>query len=202
MSKYQKNFPIFSSHIDLAHRFWEQLLQPGDHAIDSTCGNGKDSLKLAQLILKNDAGFLLGMDIQQEALNTTQNLLKRHLEPSLLQNVRLVLQSHDTFPEIVYSKEIKLIVYNLGYLPGGNKSLTTQLETTIKSLQQALSLICKGGAISVTCYPGHPEGARELAELLSFAALLPCTEWTVSSHRTLNRTLSPELLLFQRRIHI
>ena len=57
----------------------------------------------------------------------------------------------------------KLIVYNLGYLPGSDKLLTTKTSSTLLSVEKALSLIAPNGAISITCYPGHEEGKKEEA---------------------------------------
>ncbi|MBS0628358.1 MAG: hypothetical protein JSS09_09120, partial [Verrucomicrobia bacterium] len=48
----RQNFPLFNTPIDLAHHFWESLLEDGDGVIDATCGNGKDSLKLAEYLQK------------------------------------------------------------------------------------------------------------------------------------------------------
>lgn len=191
-------FPLFQSHLDLAHRYWEQLVKPGDWVIDATCGNGYDTLKLCQLAIAEGQGKVIALDLQPEAIASTQSLLESRIGVSERSLVELHCQSHTSFPSHCREGSIQLIVYNLGYLPKGNKSLTTTVETTHLSLQQALPLIRNGGAISITCYPGHEEGKKEEAALLSFAAKLPPTEWNVCFHRWMNRADSPSLLLLTR----
>ncbi len=105
---------------------------------------------------------------------------------------------HSTFPEDVLPGTIKLVVYNLGYLPGGDKTKTTHVATTLQSLHQAQALLQKGGVISITCYPGHKEGAHEQNVILNHAARLPPKEWSCCHHMWLNRQQSPSLLLIQK----
>jgi len=94
---------------------------------------------------------------------------------------------------------VRLITYNLGYLPGGgDKSLTTKVETTVESVRKALKLIQAGGAISITLYPGHSEGQREETQLLSFIKKLTPLEWNCCHHQWLNRNKSPSLLFIQK----
>lgn len=182
-------FPLFSNPIDLAHDYWARLIKPGDLAIDATCGNGKDTLALLKLKAQ-----VIAMDTQQEAVVKTRKLLEENQE---LENATLIHRSHETFPENIQEGTVKLIVYNLGYLPGGNKTYTTLTHSTLKSIKQALPLIAKGGAISITCYPGHPEGEEEQKALLSFSMKLNPKQWCASHQTWVNRTLSPSLLLLQ-----
>jgi hypothetical protein len=188
-----QQFPLFSSHIDLAHQLWERVLQQGDTAIDATCGNGKDTLKLGQILQKKGGGHLLGLDIQEEALRRTQERLS-----SAGVSGSLFLQSHRSLPTI--SSPLRLLVYNLGYLPGGDKKVTTQTETTLESVKNHLSLITCGGMISITCYSGHEEGAKEERALLDYCSTLAPSEWSVCHHRWLNRPLAPSLLILQKNI--
>ena len=73
---------MIQSHLKLAHHYWNTFLKPGDHAIDATCGNGHDSLALAQMILTHDCGSLLCIDLQEEALAASKELLKKKLSSS------------------------------------------------------------------------------------------------------------------------
>ena len=184
-----RNFPLFNSSLDLAHSYWERLLRPGDWAIDATCGNGHDTLKLIQT---KEIGGVIGIDIQPEALRSTRALLGE--QP----HVHLYCQSHAEFPPLAYERPIRLVVYNLGYLPGGNKQMTTMTQTTLDSVQRALELILPGGAVSITCYPGHPEGRREEEALLAMAGKLHPNDLSVNYLTFHNRTLSPSLLFIQK----
>ncbi|MCB1118602.1 MAG: methyltransferase domain-containing protein [Chlamydiia bacterium] len=184
-------FPLFQSHLDFAHMLWRQHLEPGDVAIDATCGNGHDTLALAKRILPS--GKLYALDIQKSALAAAKKLVEETLGKQ--DNIVYLLQDHETLPG--EEEGVKLIVYNLGYLPGGDHSRTTQTPTTLRSIQNGLPLLAPGGALSITCYPGHPEGAREEAALLSFASTLPPTHYNICHHRFINRQNSPSLLLIQ-----
>ncbi|NGX38291.1 MAG: hypothetical protein K1000chlam2_01464, partial [Chlamydiae bacterium] len=114
-----------NSHLDLAYEYWQKILRKDDWAIDATCGNGRDTARLAPL-----CQGLIALDIQEKAIENTRLLLEG--------KAHLFRQSHETFPPLAYEKPIRLIVYNLGYLPGGDKDLTTRVESTLKSLQNAL----------------------------------------------------------------
>lgn len=192
----QRQFSLFQSHLDLAHHYWEMILQKGGSVIDATCGNGHDTLKLTQLL--PDQEILIGIDIQKAAISQTQEKLKTSLSEQQLSRVHLFCQSHSTFPALCLEHTIKLIVYNLGYLPGSNKKLTTLTHSTLESLGAALELIAPGGAISITCYPGHDEGAKEEEAILQIVAALSPSLWNVCHHKFLNRKHSPSLLLIQK----
>jgi hypothetical protein len=192
-------FPLFNSHLDLAHRYWREVLSPGDIAIDATCGNGHDTLVISQLALTEGSGALWALDIQSEALTNSRSLLERNLPEKLLKRVFFKQACHSLLPAELAESSVKLIVYNLGYRPGGDKAVTTQTETTLKSLQSAEKLLSEGGVISITCYPGHSEGAREESILVSYAAQLPPSLWSCCHHRWLNRRSAPSLLLIQKK---
>lgn len=179
------------SHILQAHHYWEKIVQPGDTLIDATVGNGQDTLFLAKLL--KGSGSLVGYDIQPQALEEAKKRLG-HISCGL---VKLKLQSHIHFEE----KSVKLIVYNLGYLPGGDKRVTTQCESTLKSIQDGMQRIVPGGGMSITCYPGHEEGAREEISLLDFLKAVPKQEWKICYHRWINSPLSPSLFWMQALLH-
>ena len=190
-------FPLFQSHLDKAHSYWEKIVQPGDHVIDATCGNGHDTLKLCHLALSQAGGSVYGFDNQKQAVVATQKLLET-LPPAMQQKCVIEHRCHSTFPENFKMESFKLIVYNLGYLPGGDKVMTTQSSTTIQSLLRAQDLLMHGGVLSVTCYPGHPEGAIEEKTLIEFAQSLSPKEWSCCHHQWVNRCLAPSLLLIQK----
>ena len=176
----------------LAHEYWSKIVSPGDRVIDATCGNGMDMLALSKLL--DGQGELIGYDIQKEAIQKSEALLKKSLTHDQFQIIAFHHQSHETFLE----KSAKLIVYNLGYLPGGDKSITTQTETTLQSFQSACDVILPGGTISVMCYVGHEEGKREEGAIREFVQALPPDQWCCSHHRMINRHQAPSLYLIQR----
>lgn len=191
-------FPLFQSHLDLAHDYWGRVVQVGDTVIDATCGNGHDTLFLSRLTLASGKGRLIGLDIQKSAIQKTTELLNENLEQEQIACIELIHGSHETFPVGALPGTVRLIVYNLGYLPGGNKQVTTRVETTLASCKAAQGLLMPGGVISLTCYPGHSEGIMEEEALLAFVATLGAKEWSCCHHRWSNRRSAPSLLLIQR----
>jgi hypothetical protein len=197
-------FPLFKNHLDLAHQYWKLLLRPGDIAIDATCGNGNDSLFISKQILlqgqTEGMGELFLFDIQQTALNKALELLSLHLDTQQLSRIRPFLSCHSIFPDVIREATVALAAYNLGYLPGGDKSLTTRVSSSLVSLQNVLSLIKPGGVVSVTCYPGHSEGQREEEAILKWASALPPYTWNCCHHKWINSVQAPSLLILQKRV--
>jgi hypothetical protein len=172
--------------LKLAHQIWKSHLRPGNIAIDATCGNGYDTKVLSRFNLAH----LYVFDIQTKALNSTKSRVGES------KNISYHLECHSTLSPV--KDPIDLIVYNLGYLPGGDKSLTTNVQTTIKSIETGMVLLNPGGLISCMLYPGHTEGAREESALLSLVANFSPKKFQVSHHRSINRSKAPSLLLIQK----
>ena len=171
-------------HISLAHKLWADFLSPEDTAIDATCGNGHDAAFLAPLI-----SALSVYDIQESALKNTKN----KLTDSACQ-INFNLRSHTDFIE----KTANLIIYNLGYLPSGNKEITTQTTSTIVSVEKALSILAPKGAISITCYPGHTEGKKEETAVVKLANNLDPNLWKAYWHKQINNPIAPSLLWIEK----
>lgn len=190
---------MFQTPIDLAHSYWEKILTSGDLAIDATCGNGHDTLMLSKLALSTHSqGKVFAIDTQIEAIQNTEERLKTSIDPKLLDKVFFYHQCHSSFPQNILKGSVKLIVYNLGYLPRGNKEITTKTNTTLESLNNALHLIAPSGALSITCYPGHAEGKIEEDAVINFCKNLPPDVWSACHHRWVNRKDAPSLVIIQK----
>ena len=192
MDGMRARFSLFQGHIDLAHSFWKKIVSPGDTVVDATCGNGFDSLILAKLALHNNQGHLFCFDIQNQAIEATKGKLKEYPQ------VTYIHGSHSTIKEVLQDTQAKLIVYNLGYLPGAAKSITTKHTSTLESIEKALLCLCPGGVISITCYPGHDEGKIEESVIMQFCKSLSPANWGVSSHSWPNRNNHPHLIFIQK----
>lgn len=155
-----------SLHIHTAHSLWKKILKKGDLAIDMTAGNGKDSLVLANLILESNNGYLHIFDIQEKALANTRALLNQHFNFSYMERVSFHHMSHENIDKVNLTVNPKLVVYNLGYLPSGDKKITTMTATTVNSLEIILKSF-PSCTISITAYPGHEEGKREEKAILA-----------------------------------
>jgi hypothetical protein len=175
-----------------AQILWSNLIKRGDTIIDATLGNGHDTLALARLL--KGTGQLVGYDIQKISIQNTQTLLNKHLTYKEQRGITLLHSSHECFTIL----EAKLIVYNLGYLPGGDKTITTRAETTLKSLENGLAILQLGGALSVMCYVGHDEGKKECAQILDFFQSLPSHTYSVCQYLWINKHLAPQLFWCQK----
>ena len=178
------------SHLKFAHTKWKSIVQPRDVVIDATCGNGHDTLFLAR---DTPCGKIYAMDIQPKAIENTTSLLHNYT-----QKIQFIQGCHSSFPEEILPKSIRLITYNLGYLPGGDKNKTTITETTLTSIQNAQELIMNGGLISITCYPGHPEGKVEQEKILDYVQTLDQEKWHCSFYKHKGRPHAPSLLICAR----
>lgn len=192
-------FPLFQGHIDLAHNYWKRLVCLGDSVVDATCGNGRDTAFLAALL--GNTGTLWAIDRQDEAIRATCQHLEESLPSSARPHMHYLCQCHSVLPIDIGMRSLRLVVYNLGYLPGsGNKSFTTTFETTLASMRSAAALVMPGGAISITCYPGHEAGKVEEEAVLQCAMSFDRTMWSCCHHRWINRSRSPSLLWIQRAV--
>lgn len=150
-------------------------------AVDMTAGNGYDSKFILDELGPNK---LLAFDIQEDARKSTESLLKDKA------NFEFILDSHENIDQYIKG-EVDLVVYNLGYLPKGDKTITTKWESTINSLKKSMSLLSKKGKIILTVYPGHPEGKKESEELDKFLADIDSKEFTVLELSYKNKPNNP-----------
>ncbi len=147
--------PFLRGPVPLSHLLLQSLVHDGDQVVDATCGNGHDTLLLARLV--GTTGTVVGFDIQPEAIGETG---RRVAEAGVAERVTLLNVSHGEMAERV-SVPLNLVLFNLGYLPGGDRTVITHADSTVSALSQALSLLARGGSVMVTIYPGHPGGDDE-----------------------------------------
>nr|XP_027064332.1 uncharacterized protein LOC113690564 [Coffea arabica] len=186
----------------VAHSLWKRVVQKGDVVIDATCGNGHDTLALVNLVADNTihGGRVYAMDIQKVSLETTSLLLDQSLTPDLRKHVELFLMCHSKMEEVVPSDvAVRLVVFNLGYLPGGQKALITRSETTLLALEAAKRVLAPGGLISIVVYVGHPGGREEFEMVQAFASELPVQNWVCTKLQMLNRPSAPMIILLYSR---
>ena len=177
----------------LAARYMEEILRPGDIAVDATMGNGKDTQFLCELV--SETGHVYAFDVQEEALERTAARLEA---AGLRARATLILAGHETMRENVPVSP-RAVMFNLGWLPGAAHIVTTRTETTMRAVQAALELVQPDGVVSICVYPGHEEGTRELHALLAWAAGLDVRAYNVLHHNFIAaKAGTPQLLLIQK----
>lgn len=190
-------------HLAFAHLSWQKhvasLKKPHIVAFDATAGNGHDTLKLAKIMLSQNSGELHSFDIQESAIRSTRELLSKSLPLPILERITLHNLSHKTFPSTLPSPD--LVIYNLGYLPGGDKSITTKVETTLESLNSAISRLSSDGLITITLYPGHSEGYIEKGGILDYLSQLDPKCYKIFHYSQLKSNNSPSVIHLQNNVY-
>jgi SAM-dependent methyltransferase len=147
-----------------AHRELAEVLREGDIAIDATAGNGHDTAFLAARV--GELGKVIAFDIQAEAIASA----KARIEAlGLTRRVTFIEASHATMADHVAPDSAAAVVFNLGYLPGGDHSLITREEETLPALNRALVALKAGGLLAIVCYPGHAGGDAESEAVLKWS---------------------------------
>ncbi|KAL9268479.1 tRNA (mnm(5)s(2)U34)-methyltransferase, chloroplastic-like protein [Drosera capensis] len=186
---------------EVAHCIWKRVTRKGDIVVDATCGNGYDTLAMLKMVKKdNGEGFVYGMDIQEDAVKSTLSLLDSSLDPTFRQHIKIFTTCHSRMAKVLpKNTSVRLVAFNLGYLPGGDKQLITRPHTTLLALEAAKEILTSGGLISLVVYVGHPGGREEFESVLSFASKLSVDEWFCSQIQLPNRPESPVLMFLCKR---
>lgn len=170
-----------------AHFIKEHVTQ-GDICIDATMGNGNDTLLLSRLC--KEEGKVYAFDIQQLALTNTKERLLKEQAP---QNYTLLLESHEHMGRYAEEGTVSCIVFNFGYLPGGDHTKATRSESSINALTQGLTLLKKGGILSLCIYSGGDSGFEEKDALLSWLKTLDSKKYLVIKSDYYNRPNNPPI---------
>ncbi|XVE52777.1 hypothetical protein DITRI_Ditri02bG0150900 [Diplodiscus trichospermus] len=102
-------------------------------------------------------GRVYGMDIQTQALENTSSLLDENVKIKEL--VKLFPICHSRMDKVVpENTAVRLVAFNLGYLPGGDKGIITISKATLLALEAAKKMLMPGGLISLVVYVGHQGG--------------------------------------------
>ncbi len=157
----------------LAQDALRALLHEGCTAVDCTAGNGHDTCFLAGLCGKT--GHVYAFDIQEDALASAARLLEKE---GMADRVTLIRDGHQNILDHILSP-VDAVMFNLGWLPGGDKSVTTLWDTTRPAVLNGLTLLKKGGVMTVCVYPGHPEGNVERESLTDTLSGLRPQEYNV-----------------------
>lgn len=176
----------------LAAEVLKNAIAAGDTVIDATMGNGHDTLYLCELVGKN--GQVIAFDVQPQAVLNTENRLR---ESGMLSRAQLYCLGHEHMAEKAQSAQA--VVFNLGWLPGGNKSITTHWETTKVAIESALKLLLPMGVLVICAYPGHAEGDREREQVTSLLSALRPQDFNVLHQKFLNAGPgAPECFVVQK----
>jgi hypothetical protein len=165
----------------LSHHIIKNFCSNYGVAVDATLGNGHDTDFLSSIFNK-----VYAFDIQKSAVENYS--IKNNHKVILIHDSHANVQKH-------VREGVDCIVYNLGFLPGGCKSITTTCDSTIQSLNSCLYFLNTGAIITIAMYTGHDEGVNEEKAVRLWAESLPKNQYGVLLHSFINRTNTPPSLL-------
>ena len=92
---------------------------------------------------------------------------------------------HGDFPKLLprlATRPFNLVVFNLGYLPGGDHAITTTAGSTLTALDALLPHMAERAAFSIIAYRGHPGGETEADAIEAWATQQADGPWRWAKH--------------------
>lgn len=183
----------FDRILPFANSLLQRVVKNGDIAVDATVGNGYDTLFLAKLV--GESGKVYGFDVQEDAIFASMERLKTQ---DMSERVTLFHSGHEHLLNkipLIHHGKITGAIFNLGYLPGGDKTIVTRPETTIAAIRQLLAIMAPEGIIILVIYPGHPGGAVERETLLHYCQEINQKAAHVLQYQFINQQNNPSFLV-------
>ena len=177
----RSEFPLNS--LGLTHRVMATRIRPGDVCIDATAGKGRDALFLCRLV--GETGRVLAMDIQADAVAQTTALLTAE---GVMERARVVQACHSRMSEYAEPESVDGIMFNFGWLPGGDHTLFSSPDTSIAAIRAGLNLLKPGGVMTLCIYYGRENGTVERDAILAFLPTIDNRRYTVIRGDFANRT--------------
>ena len=159
--------------VGLVHSALRSLLPPGGFYLDATCGNGHDTLFLAELAA---GGQVLGLDIQPAAVDATNALLRAH---GYGRTARAVCADHRDLLQYTTPGTANCVLFNFGWLPGAAHDVHSTAGHSLPALRAGLAALKPGGVLAAVLYSGRVIGDDEKTAALAFFRALPLTQYTV-----------------------
>lgn len=177
-----------SNAISITRDLIDRYVKDGDIVLDATVGNGNDTILLAEKV--GISGRVYGFDIQKIAINNTISLLE---SKNLNENVILINEDHFKIDKYI-DENLNFIIYNLGYLPKGDKSIKTKASTSIGSIEKSLNLLDYNGLLIITVYTGHAGGLEEKIAIENLIINLNQKNFTVLKYEFINQKNNPPIV--------
>jgi methylase of polypeptide subunit release factors len=174
--------------LQIAKDMINEHVKEGNTVLDCTVGNGNDTISLAKLV--GQTGKVYGFDIQKKAIDIT---LEQLTCENINNRVILIEDGHENIDLYIQDK-LDFIIYNLGYLPKGDKTIKTNKKTTLISLKKSLNLLNKNGIILISCYTGHDGGLDEKNLVEQLLSNLDQKIYNVIKYEFINQKNFPPIL--------
>lgn len=184
-----KEKSILRNSLGQSHEIIMKAVGEGDTVIDATAGNGGDTLFLAELA--GPSGRVYSFDIQQAAIDKT---LGKLTAAGLKDRVSLICDGHQNMDRYAPGN-VKAVMFNLGYLPGGDHSIGTRAETTEEALEKAMELLAVNGIITVAVYYGGDSGFEEKDRIMEYIKRIDHRKFSVMKNEFVNQINCPPILV-------
>ena len=186
--------PVLKNALGQSHDIMRQVVIEGNIVVDATAGNGNDTALLAELV--GEKGRVYSFDIQEKAINNTARKLR---DRNLLERVTLINKGHQSMDSYV-DNEVRAVVFNLGYLPGGDHSIGTRAVTTIQALEKAMEILEVGGVVIMVVYYGGDSGFEEKDCLMEYIKGVDCRKFSVMKTEFVNQVNCPPILVCMEKL--
>lgn len=192
----------FGKLVDFVHMLVRQYTDSTDTTssneelvfIDATCGNGYDTLFLCKHAKNKNNATVLAFDIQEVAIRRTLSLLNENLDYI---NYKVIKDSHE-FINKYLNKSFDIALFNLGYLPNSDKSITTNGSTTVNAIDNLLPHLKINGKIFITIYISHDDG-NEFNVVHNYLKALDKSKYNVLHMNLINKDKTPpELYIIEK----
>ena len=91
-------------------------------------------------------------------------------------------------------------MFNLGYLPGSDKSVVTNRKDVIGALSDVLELLEMGGFVTICSYLAHDGGIEEYTAIKMFLSALDRDKYDVIHiAHFLRKDTSPRLIIIEKK---
>lgn len=184
-----RNRDVIKNSLGQSHDIVRNVVMPGDIVVDATAGNGHDTAFLAGLV--GDGGKVYSFDIQEQAIAKTRQKL---CDLGLIHRVELIEDGHQNM-DLYINQQVKAVMFNLGYLPGGDHSIATRGETTIYAIEKALKLLKVNGIITIVVYYGGDSGFDEKNTVLEYIRGIEFRKFNVMQTEFVNQPNCPPILV-------
>ncbi|MBP3888005.1 MAG: methyltransferase domain-containing protein [Cellulosilyticum sp.] len=174
--------------VHLAQDWIRRFVKEGDLCIDATAGRGNDTAFLCEVV--GEQGKVIAFDIQEDAVNSTKALLE---EKGYQAEVHLA--SHTEMENYAAVESVAGIMFNFGYLPGGDHSICTRKEGSIKAIESGLKLLKLKGVMALCIYHGGDTGFEEKDAIMEYLKTIDSKKYTVIVSDFYNRPNCPPLFV-------
>ena len=174
--------------VHLAQEWMKRWVKEGDFCIDATAGRGNDTAFLCELV--GQVGQVIAFDIQNDAVISTKHLLQEKGYEA-----EVYLESHTNMNKYAKAESVAGIMFNFGYLPGGDHQICTHKEESIKAIEMGLNLLKLQGAMALCIYHGGDTGFEEKDAIMAYLKTIDAKKYTVIVNEFYNRPNCPPIFV-------